>query len=503
MVIRGEAEAEILRLYHVEKWPIATIASHLHVHHDVVTRVITTAGVPPARMQRPSRIDAYLPFILDSLRKYPGLLSSRLYQMCRERGYRGGGDHFRHMVARHRPPRRVEAFLRTTALPGEHGQVDWGHFGTIKIGRAERALLAFVCVLAYSRRIFLRFFLGQRMENFLRGHVAAFEAFDGLPRVLLYDNLKSAVLDRRGDAILFNPRLVEFAKHYHFEIRPVAVARGNEKGRVERAIRYVRTSFWPARQWRDLDDLNAQADARCREEASERPWPDDKQKSVASAFAEEQPRLLRLPEVPFVTEEIVSAKVGKTPHVRFEANDYSVPHTLVRRTVEVRATLDRVRVLVAGEIVADHARCFDRGVAVEDAAHIAELKKSKGEARKHRALDRLAQSAPSTQQLFVILADHGVNIGRATQHYLQLLDRFGPMALEQAVQKAMAKGVTSYHSVRQLLEQQRHAAGLPPAVGLDLPADDRVRNAVVSPRDLSSYDRLADAGREVADGDAS
>ena len=503
MVIRGEAEAEILRLHHVEKWPIATIAGHLHVHHDVVTRVLTTAGAPPARPQRPARIDAYLPFILESLRRYPGLLSSRLYQMCKERGYRGSGDHFRHMVARHRPPRRVEAFLRTTALPGEHGQVDWAHFGTIKIGRAERALLAFVCVLAYSRRIFLRFFLGQRIENFLRGHVAAFDSFGGLPRVLLYDNLKSAVLDRRGDAILFNPRLVDFAKHYHFEIRPTAVARGNEKGRVERAIRYVRTAFWPAREWRDIDDLNAQAEAWCVGEANERPWPDDKQMTVAMAFAEEQPRLLRLPDNTFVTEEVVAAKVGKTPHVRFEANDYSVPFALVRRAVEVRATLERVRVLVDSQVVADHARSFDRGITIEELAHIAELRKSKGEARKHRALDRLAQAVPSSQQLFVKLAENGANIGHATQCFIRLLDDFSAVPLEQALRQALGKGMTSYHSVRQLLEQQRHAAGRPPTAGVDLPKDERVRNAVVPPRDLSSYDRIADASTEVANGDAS
>lgn len=499
MVIRDDIEAEILRLHHVEKWPVGTIAAQLHVHHDVVTRVIATDGAPPARPQRPARIDAYLPFILESLRQYPRLPASRLYQMCRERGYRGSGEHFRHMIARHRPPRVVEAFLRTTALPGEHGQVDWAHFGTITVGRAERSLLAFVCVLSYSRRIFLRFYLGQRLENFLRGHVAAFAAFGGLPRVLLYDNLKSAVLDRRGDAILFNPKLVEFARHYRFQIRPVAVARGNEKGRVERAIRYARTSFWAARQWRDLDDLNAQAEAWCLGEASERPWPDDEQKTVAMAFAEEQPRLRPLPDHAYATEEVVMARVGKTPHVRFEGNEYSVPHTLARRLVEVRATLLRVRVIVDGKVVADHARSFDRAVVTEDGAHIAELKKSKGEARKHRALDRLAQSAPSSQQLFLKLAENGANLGRATQHFLHLLGRFGATALEQAIRGAMAKGLTHHHAVRQLLEQQRHAAGQPPAVAVDLPADERVRNAVVTPHDLRGYDQL---GKEVADGGA-
>lgn len=498
MVIRNEVEAEILRLHDVEEWPVGTIAAHLQVHHDAVSRVVTSGGVPPARPQRPARIDAYLPFVLESLRRYPGLPASRLYQMCRERGYRGSGEHFRHMIARHRPPRD----LRTTALPGEHGQVDWAHFGKIKIGRAERPLLAFVCVLSCSRRIFLRFYLGQRMEHFLRGHVAAFEAFGGLPRVLLYDNLKSAVLDRRGDAILFNPKLVEFAKHYRFEIRPTAVARGNEKGRVERAIHYARTSFWPARRWRDLDDLNAQADAWCVGEASERPWPDDKQKTVAMAFAEEQPRLLRLPDNAYETAEVTAARVGKTPHVRFDGNDYSVPHTLARRLVEVRATLSRVRVLVDGAVVADHARSFDRSVVTSDDAHIAELRKSKGEARKHRALDQLAQSAPSSQQLFVKLAENGVNLGRATQHFVHLLENFGAVALKQAIRQALAKGVTHHHAVRQVLEQQRHAAGLLPAVPVDLPDDDRVRNAVVRPHDLRSYDQLGEPGREVADGDA-
>lgn len=502
MVIRDEAEAEILRLHDVEKWPVGTIATHLHVHHSVVTRVIASGGAPPARPQRSARIDAYVSSIVDWLRRYPGLPSSRLYQMCRERGYRGSQDHFRHMVARHRPPRRVEAFLRTTALPGEHGQVDWAHFGKIKIGRAERPLLAFVCVLAYSRRIFLRFYLGQRMENFLRGHVAAFEAFGGLPRVLLYDNLKSAVLDRRGDAILFNPRLVDFSKHYRYEIRPAAVARGNEKGRVERAIGYARTSFWPARQWRDLDDLNAQAAAWCTGEASERPWPDDKQKTVAMAFAEEQPRLRPLPDNAYVTEESVTAKVGKTPHVRFEGNDYSVPHALVRRAVEVRATLERVRILVMGKVEAEHARSFDRGLVIENPLHIADLKKSKGEARKHRALDRLAQSAPTSQQVFAKLAEAGTNLGRATQHFVELLDAFGAVELEMAMREALAKGKVTAPDVRDLLEARRAASGGVPQTPVDLPDDARVRGLVVPLRDLGSYDQLLRGNEEVADGSA-
>jgi hypothetical protein len=167
--------------------------------------------------------------------------------------------------------------------------------------------------------------------------------------------------------------------------------------------------------------------------------------------------------------------------------------------VEVRATLDRVRVIDGGMIVADHARSFDRGVVIENPVHIAALKKSKGEARKHRALDRLAQSAPSSQALFVRLAENGENLGRATQHFLALLDEFGSMALEQAIREALAKDMPHRHAVRQILEQHRHASGRPPTLRVDLPDDPRVRNAAVTPRDMTSYDELLDPEKEVDD----
>ncbi len=116
-----------------------------------------------------------------------------------------------------------------------------------------------------------------------------------MPRELWYDNLKSVVLERHGDAIRFNPRFLDFAGHYRFLPKPVAVARGNEKGRVERAIRYVRDNFFAARTWRDIDDLNAQARAWCDGIAADRPWPDDRSLTVREAFERERGSLLALP----------------------------------------------------------------------------------------------------------------------------------------------------------------------------------------------------------------
>ena len=183
------------------------------------------------------------------------------------------------------------------------------------------------------------------MENFLRGHVEAFTAWNGLPRILLYDNLKSAVLERHGDAIRFHPTLIEFAGYYRYEPRPVAVARGNEKGRVERAIRYVRDSFFAARDFADVEDLNIQAEAWCHGIAADRRCPGQDSLSVREVFAAEAPRLLALPDNPYPLVERVAVTVGKTPYVHFDKNDYSVPHTKVRRMLTVLADPDEVRIV--------------------------------------------------------------------------------------------------------------------------------------------------------------
>ncbi len=293
MTVCSELEARILRYYHAEHWRVGTIAAQLGVHHGTVTRILAQAGLPRLdAARRPGRLDPYLPFIRDTLTQFPTLTASRLYVMVQERGYPGRPDHFRHLVALHRPRPKAEAYLRLSTLPAEQAQVDWGHFGHLEIGRAKRPLMAFVMVRAWSRMIFLRFFLDARMENFLRGHVGAFVAWGGVARVLLYDNLKSAVLERQGQAIRFNPTLLQFAGHYRYEPRPVAVARGNEKGRVERAIRYVREAFFAGRTFADLADINAQADAWCAGQAADRRCPEDTTLTVREAFARESAHLL-------------------------------------------------------------------------------------------------------------------------------------------------------------------------------------------------------------------
>ncbi|HLN09449.1 MAG TPA: IS21 family transposase, partial [Xanthobacteraceae bacterium] len=362
MSIAPELEAQILRYYHAEKWRINTIARQLHVHHSTVQRVLTQAGLPRIGVvRRACAIDPYVPFVTQTLERFPTLTASRLFVMVRERGYQGSASQFRHRVALLRPRRRTEAYLRLRTLPAEQAQVDWGHFGHLVIGRARRPLMAFVMVLSYSRQIYLRFFLDARMPSFLAGHAGAFAAMGGVARVILYDNLKSAVLERQMDAIRFHPTLLAFAAHHRFEPRPVAPARGNQKGRVERAIRYVRDAFFAARRFTDLADLNAQAAAWSWGLAADRPCPEEASISVRTAFAQEQPLLLPLPADAFACQERVEVHIGKTAYARFDLNDYTVPHTHVQRTVVVLADTERVRILDGTTELANHPRCYDRG----------------------------------------------------------------------------------------------------------------------------------------------
>jgi transposase len=489
-MISKETEAEIIRLFHGEKWPIGTIAGQLGLHHTTVQRVLRHTGVDPKVVApRPSLADPFVPFIVEQLEKYPGLRASRLFVMIKERGYPGGPDHLRRIVSRLRPKKSAEAFQRLRTMPGEQAQVDWAHFGKLTVGRAQRPLWAFVMVLSYSRRLFLRFFPGASMPFFVRGHVEAFAEFGGVPRVLLYDNLKSAVLERHGDAIRFNPTLLEMSAHYRFEPRPVAVARGNEKGRVERAIRYIRDAFFAARSFADLIDLNRQATEWTASAAIDRPWIEDRARTVRQAFEDERAVLLPLPSEPFPAHERVEVEVGKTPYVRFDLNDYSVPHDRTQRTLVVLADLEEVRIADGNDVLATHARSWDRGQQIEQGDHLERLADEKRRAREHRGLDRLARAARSSQAFLRIIAERGVNVGSTTARLLQILDTAGAAELEEALVEALEQGTIHVGAVRQIVDQRRSARGLPPPLSIPVTRGDHA-DLVVIPHALSTYDAL-------------
>jgi transposase len=370
-MISPELRARIRRLFFAEHWKMGTIAAELGVHRDTVALAIEPERFTNVAFRASvALLDPYKDFVRATLEQPPRLRATRLLQMIQGRGYAGSVWPLRHFVRDVRPGGSHEAFFRLSMLPGEQGQVDWGSFGSITLGKSRRWLSCFVMALSFSRALYARFVLDQTLESFLRCHHAAFVAFQGIPRGLLYDNLKSVVLERVGDVIRFNPRFLEFAGHYHFAPRPVARARGNEKGRVERAIRYLRDSFFAARTFHSLDDLNAQLDDWIERVADARLVPGDPDKrTVAAALAEERPRLLPLPLHPFDCDAFHTLRSGKTPYLRFDGNDYSIPPALVRKPLRLVASDRLVRVLDGEEEVASHERSWERGRQIEDSSH--------------------------------------------------------------------------------------------------------------------------------------
>jgi len=490
-MITPEVHARIRRLFFAEHWKIGTIAAELGVHPDTVRRAIESEHFndrPPTL--RSSILDPFKPFISEILERHPRLRSTRIYQMIRDRGYPGSVVQLRRYVHGVRPAREKEAYLRLQTLPGEQAQVDWANFGKVRIGNATRNLSCFVLVLSWSRALYARFALDQTLESFLRGHVEAFHAL-GVARVILYDNLKCAVLERIGDHIRFHPRLLELAGHYHFAPRPCAPRRGNEKGRVERTIQYLRHSFFAARSFSDIADLNRQLAAWIAETAHARKVPGDPQgRIIADALEEERSRMLPLPEHDFDCDHLRPVAAGKTPYVRFEANDYSIPHNRVGKVLTLIASEQLVRLLDGTLEVARHLRSYDRGRTIEDPAHLAALAREKRRAHESRGRDRLRGACPHAEAFIDAIALRGEPMAGHCARLLKLLDRYGAPELNAAIQEALSRGAISAASVAHILDRRARSRQEPPPLEVVLPDDPRVRDLRVTPHPLAPYDHL-------------
>jgi transposase len=492
-VISKETEAEILRLHYVEKWRKGTIAAQLHVHYSTVERVLLQNGVSPASLRlRQSINDPYIDLVRSTLEKYPTLTATRLYHMAKERGYAGHIDHFRKMVRRYRVPLAEDARLRLSTLPAEQAQVDWASFGRIKIGKAERKLYAFVMVLSWSRRIFLRFYVNQGTANFQRGHIEAFKFFENrIPRKILYDNCKVVVQERVGKAILYNPELLALASHYRFEPIAVEPNQPEHKGRVERGIRFARSSFWPGREWESLEDLNDQALKWCSQEADERQWVQNERLKVKDAFGQEVVHMVPAPGAPYPVYDRKETKSGKTQYIQFDLNSYSIPPSFVQTPLSIFATIEEVRICQGTTLVAVHRRSFDKGVQIENQSHVDELLNAKRAGQQHRMMDRLQLAVPVTTNFYLEASKRGQQLGRLTQELYRLLNLYGAGELEKAIQKALEAGRIHAAAVEQVLLQQRADTGrtrLP--VRLHFQNNEKANKLILPPQSLDSYGSL-------------
>ena len=480
----AELEAEIHRLSAAESWPPGTIARQLAIHIDVVHRVLGLQA-PPLHVRKGTFVDAYVPFMREQLVRWPTLRATRLFDMLKERGFPGSPRTVREHVARLRPRREREAFLRTTPLIGEQGQIDWAFVQNVDVAGGKRPVWMFVIVLSWSRAMWCELCFTMDAATVARSLVRAAQAFNGVTRQWLFDNPKTVVLDRVGDSVRFHPLLLSTTTSLRVQPKLCTPRRANEKGKVERAIRFVRERALVDFVFRDIDHGNDYLQQFCTGVALERPHPTFPGRTVRDCLDEERPRLLRLPEHLPHTDEQRTVVVDKTAFVRFDTNDYSVPHTLVGRTLTLVACDREVRLIDVAEQVARHLRSFGRRQTIENPEHRRALVELKRRAKDGFKRDQLCQRAPA----FLVVVERWLEEGRNTRVAVasaaSTRDDYGDEVFAAAVDEFVERGLVDPAALRALCDHIKRSRN-PPSPSS--PPPNHVDDRDVTPHNLENYD---------------
>lgn len=485
MTVDKETEAEIRRLFFGEHWKKGTIVAQLGVHEDVVARVLGPHGPEPQRKEPRRRVlDPYQGFVLDTLERYPTLVATRIYDMLSERGYTGSIRTLRRFVLLNRPTLPCEVYLRIETLPGEQSQVDWAHVGRIRVQGGVRPLYCFVLLLRHSRAMWAELVLEQTTVSLLRSLVRAAQYFGGVSREWLFDNPKSIVAARMGRAIRFQEELVELSSLLHVALRAARIRTPTDKGGVERAIRFLKTRFFPARLIPSLESGNAALWHFLETVAMTRQHPTQKDKTVAEVFAEEKARLLPLPAATIPTDLVTSVPSDKTAFVHFDGNRYSVRDDAASRILTLVASDTEVRLLDGKRVVGQHVRSWGKNGTHELPAHRAVVLAHKPGARDGKGRDRLRAEIPRIDELMRLWLEDGRYVGSLIARTLKLLDLYGPTVLTAAVDDLLAKGSHDYGALAILCEKRRTR----PRRVLPLELAAHVVDRDVIPHDLGDYD---------------
>jgi len=358
-VTSSDLAVQVRYLRDVVKLSLRQIAGELGIPRSKCSRLY--AGKSSSSMAKARLLDPYHPLIADWYREHPSLKAIQILERLRQRDVRIGYSAVKDFTREFREPKRK--FYHTLEFqPGEEAQVDWFFLNHPHLGK----LAGFALILSHSRYFFAHFFPRYSFEFFVDGHLRAFAALSGLPQSLRYDNLKSVVLKQKP--LTYNPAFLEFAQYYRFEIRLCNVARPNEKGRIERAIRTLRSTFCNiAGDHRTLDALNTALHDWC-----------DKKNNLVHRTTGKVPSELKANEPlrPFPQHAWRNALVlpaqqaTKTGFVTFDTNRYSVPDYLVQQRLSIHGYCDHLEVYdVKGKKVATHVRCFARQQTITNSAH--------------------------------------------------------------------------------------------------------------------------------------
>jgi len=479
----------------------------IHDHHDrqglTVTQTARALGVHPdtvakwvkraqyrARVAAPrtSRLDPFKDQVVRLLETHP-YSAQQIFQRLREDGFAGGLTILKDYVRKVRPVRR-EAFLKLAFAPAECAQIDWGEYGSINIGSTRRRLSFFLLVLCYSRLMYLQFTVSQTMEHFLACHERAFAAIGGVPAKVMVDNLRSAVLQRlAGCAPVFNARYLDFSRHWNFEIVACAPGRGNEKGRVENGVGYVKKNFLAGLQLGEFSTLNPAAQLWLDSVANMRLHGETHRRPL-DLFEEERAHLRPLNPMAYDIGSITTTRASSQFRVTLDTNHYSVPADYAGARLTLKAYPDRVCIYHQEQLIARHVRSYERHQDIEDPEHPKALLAQRRNAREQRLWLRFLGLSPRAQAYYEGLEQRRTNARHHLRKIVALSEIYGSAALARAIEDALAFHAFSCEYIANLLEMR--ARERPAASPLHLTRRQDLLEIELDSPDLSAYEGNAD-----------
>jgi len=432
---------------------------------------------------RKSKLDPFKDDIVRMLETHP-FSATQVYQRLNEMGFDGGYTIVKEYVRKIRP-RRTPAFLKLDFAPGECAQVDWGSFGSVNVGGTRRRLSFFVIVLCYSRMMYVEFTVSQTMEHFLACHQNSFNFFGGIPKKIMVDNLRSAVLKRIvGKPPVFNPKYLDFANHSGFTIVPCNPGKGNEKGRVENGVGYVKKNFLTGLDIPDFSAINTAARNWLESIANIRIHGETRKKPL-ELFQEEKTQLQPLPPYPYDIANITQVRTSSQFRITLETNRYSVPAEYSGTNLTLKAYPDRLCIYSGEKLIARHNRSYDRNRDFEDPDHPKELLAQRKKAKDRKILMRFLTLSPKASDYYRELESRRMNVGHHLRQIVALSEIYSADDVARAIEDAFTFNAFSCEYIANILEQRKRI--MPEPGALHLTRSEDLLNLTIEQPDLSIY----------------
>lgn len=502
-MLRTDQINEIHRLASGEHWSLRRIARELHMDTRTVTKYLQTPVPAPIRRPRPSKLDSFKPLIADLLEQDPRAPGVVILQRLNAAGYAGGHSILREYLQRVRVAgSEPRAFVRMEPAPGERFEIDWGHFGALDYQGDKRKLYAFALIEAHSRTLYVEFTHSQSFETFVRAHQHAFAILGGVARECWYDNLLTVVAEHDGRLVRFNPRFLAFAREYGFYPRACNPRAAWEKGKIEAAIGYLRSNFWPLRSFTDLADVNHQVRRWLADTANARLHRETRQRPV-DRF---RPDCLRpLPALAPDYRDTVEVLVHKDLRWHFDANHYCAPARFIGQRLIAKADACSVTLYAPeGSEIVRYARSWRRGQTFGAERFERELLAARPAARRSQAQQRLVAllrgvCPEATVEAYLRgLADAGRSLLGELYELLELARAYRPEQVAAALERALAARAFGAHYVAHLSRQL--ASPRPPQPPLQL-RDPELNQLTTDPLSLLDYDAFILEARKESDDD--